>query len=289
MGWSETQEKVEGASEVIDSTNIFDEFAWDEKLKAELKESELKQKKSIYNYLGTVNILLRFINFAFFLTFIWAFGYIYIQNSEDMYNTSYLNPFCNILLPIEVDEENCSSVTSLIWKVSAKKIEDNEKYYTEILSSVWDAYTISNFVFSKEVMFLLDKSENRIKPLEFLEEFNRLKTKFQPRTKTKLQCANIEMNASWKVIMECTAYSSDWDSDIVWSSWDPDSGDVWGSSISLASSFINFLEKNSAEFEVLDKPKIFKIEDVVWEWANTKKTSFKLTLKSKRANISLLK
>jgi hypothetical protein len=54
--------------------------------------------------------------------------------------------------------------------------------------------------------------------------------------------------------MSCTAYSSDWNNSIP--SSDPGKK-ISGTSMSLAASFINYIEKNSKSFEITDKPKSF--------------------------------
>jgi len=71
----------------------------------------------------------------------------------------------------------------------------------------------------------------------------------------------------------CEAYSSDWDSDIT----GVDNSKFSGTSISVASSFIDFLE--NSEFTVVSKQKIFDFETVSGNGIYTKKTSFDLELR----------
>jgi hypothetical protein len=89
--------------------------------------------------------------------------------------------------------------------------------------------------------------------------------------------------------MSCDAFSSSRDTLIIWPEWKPDKKlRVTGTSISLASSFINFLEINSEKFTIIDKPTEFSFDEVVWVWKYTRKTSFDFTLKLKTTNIWLL-
>jgi hypothetical protein len=59
------------------------------------------------------------------------------------------------------------------------------------LSLVGDVYSISNFIFSKDISFLLDRTENKVRPLKILEEFDKLKNEFEPINKSRIRCSNI--------------------------------------------------------------------------------------------------
>jgi hypothetical protein len=50
-------------------------------------------------------------------------------------------------------------------------------------------YEVENFTKSKEVIFLLDKSSNKLKVLSILEEFDNLKNQFDNLDKEKIQCS----------------------------------------------------------------------------------------------------
>lgn len=89
--------------------------------------------------------------------------------------------------------------------------------------------------------------------------------------------------------ISCDAYSSRWDRNIVWLNWNNQkSENVSGTSISIASSFINFLEKNSTQFTLTDKQKEFSYNDVADYGWYSRKTNFKLSLKL-TSNTLLLK
>jgi hypothetical protein len=57
------------------------------------------------------------------------------------------------------------------------------------------------------VSFLLEKSNNRIKPLKILEEFDKMKNKFEPDLKSKIKCSNLTLNSDYNFEMNCSAFS----------------------------------------------------------------------------------
>jgi hypothetical protein len=91
--------------------------------------------------------------------------------------------------------------------------------------------------------------------------------------------------------MNCSAFSWNWDSRILWYSWKwVWQNNVSGTSVSVASSFINFIEKKeNSNFILLDKQKKFTSVEVINDNWYTKKTDFKLKLKFSNNNIWLKK
>ncbi len=274
----------------IDSTNIFDEFSWDQSLKDEIAEAEKQRSKDMYFYMWKWNAFLYAINIIFFIWMICSFWYIYIQNNEEMFNAWYLDPVCKFLIgDARYEEDHCSSVTA-----STKSIEDNynriwQEYYTKISEMLWDVYYVSSFALSKEVMFLLDKNENRLAPIDILIEFDWLKNSFEPVNKAKINCGNIKMKNDGMIEMKCETFSSRWDRNIIGVSWSTEEKikAKW-TSISIASSFINYIEKNSKNLLIVEKPKKFSYDEVVDFWWFTRKTTFKLWMALKNSNIWLL-
>jgi hypothetical protein len=61
-------------------------------------------------------------------------------------------------------------------------------YYKSVLSLVEKVYANSNLLFSKDISFLLDKTDNKMRPLDILEEFDKLKNEFEPINKSRIQC-----------------------------------------------------------------------------------------------------
>jgi hypothetical protein len=69
-------------------------------------------------------------------------------------------------------------------------------------------YERENFLKSKDVTFLLDKSKNRLQIIEVLEKFEFLKKDFLQISKSRIQCRNITINSVEKVLeVTCDAYS----------------------------------------------------------------------------------
>lgn len=280
----------ENKQENIDSTNIFEEFSQDESLKSEVKNTQSKKERGTYHYLWLVNGFLKSINITLFLAFIMIAWYLYIQNNEQFKNVSYFDPICWLL----VDEsaiptwDSCSSVSSILKTYKERNSEISASYYNSIANVIEDVYYVSNFAFSKDILFLLDKTQNRLSPLSILEEFDRLKNEFEPINKWKLLCNTIKISGDWVLSISCEAYSSRWDRNIVWLTWKNQKSDnVSWTSISIASSFINYLEKNSQEFIILDKQKEFSYDDVADYGGYSRKTAFKITLKLRSNNLLL--
>ena len=280
----------ENKQENIDSTNIFEEFSQDESLKSEVKNTQSKKERGTYHYLWLVNGFLKSINITLFLAFIMIAWYLYIQNNEQFKNVSYFDPICWLL----VDEsaiptwDSCSSVSSILKTYKERNSEISASYYNSIANIIEDVYYVSNFAFSKDILFLLDKTQNRLSPLSILEEFDRLKNEFEPINKWKLLCNTIKISGDWVLSINCEAYSSRWDRNIVWLTWKNQKSDnVSWTSISIASSFINYLEKNSQEFIILDKQKEFLYDDVADYGGYSRKTAFKITLKLRSNNLLL--
>lgn len=277
--------------ESFDSTNIFDEFSQDQNIKDQLKAVEEKRKKDGYYYLSLTSGFLKLINIVWFFMLLGLWGYIYIQENNTLYDKPFLDPFCSLLLNSgSYEEESCSSVSAAYTMYTTKQKEQNTIYYNQIIPLIPDVYSLSNFLFSREVLFLLDKTENRLKPLKVLEEFDTLKNTFEPVNKSKIQCKDILIQNDGRVEITCDAYSSHLDRKIIWVSADTVGLDfVSWTSISIASSFINYLEKKAEAFIVVEKPKTFTSESVLDIWAYTQKTSFTLILQLRSTNTWLLK
>ncbi len=276
----------------IYSTNIFDDFSQDEKLKDEVEQSKKEQEKGRYYYLSIIARVLGIINLFFFLFYVGGVIYIYIQNSDEMDNISALNPICGAFIWEGThDWGDCSGVSSLLSEYERKQWNIENKVYKQIIDSISDVHYLSNFSSSKEALFLVDKEVNRMQPLKVLEEFDTLKNEFEPALKWRIQCKNIRISWNSIIEIECDAYSTDWNTRILWPSWKKDAVDlVKGTSMSVASSFINFLEKQSKTFTVLEKTKMFWISnfsssDVVY----SKKTKFELKLQLNTNTIWTLK
>jgi hypothetical protein len=69
---------------------------------------------------------------------------------------------------------------------------------------------MKDFINSKEVVFLLDASENKKNPLDMLVRFDELKNSFLETDKLKIQCNDLEVTDN-ELKAKCFAYSSAWD------------------------------------------------------------------------------
>ena len=271
----------------IDSTNIFDEFWVDEKLKEEIELIEKEKSKDSTYYLKKVVNFFIFINITFLLfsTIFWI--YIYIQNDKTIKDVTYLMPVCDILVDDKWDLVGCSSVSALISNYENINKDLIQKYFLQNMLLIESIYKNLNFVDSREVWFLINKSKSKIHILKILSEFDKLKSDFSPLNKTKIKCSDLIINWNNEITIKCSAFSWIWDWRILWYSWKNKWLDkVHWTSISVASSFINFIEKaEKSHFLILEKPKKFNFTEIVDNNGYTRKTDF--TLKLKYNNISL--
>lgn len=281
-------EKIELENENIDSTNIFDEFTDDENLKKEVEKIKIKRKKDFYYYLWKLNSFLKFLIIMCIIFFILLWWYFFIQNNKNFKSLPYFENFCFVFIGSMSDKISCGSVSNLLSDYHNKNSNLEKQIYFNNLGLVLDAYSISNFIFSKDVSFLVNKTENKIRPLQILEEFDKLKNEFEPINKTRLRCSNIRINKESILELNCSTYWWEWDNNIIWFDWKSWQNYIWWTSISRASSFINFLEKTeNSNFILLDKPKQFSFTEIIDNYGYTRKTDFKLKLQFKKNNIWL--
>lgn len=281
------------------SDNIFKELSWElDFWKEEVKQEEKEPKDKKY-YLQMTLTILWIVNIVLFIIFVLSFLYVKAQGNEENYSKSFLDPFCFVIL-WGLQEKNtwdfCSSVTSLVIDYDAKTATLKKDILDKLSLVTWDLYTIENFVNSKEVNFLMSNKMNKLKVLDILNDFDRLKNDFSAWDKKLINCKTIKINWDNTLDMTCEIYSSSWERVdnnwglwIVWDSWDRKTSLIEWTSITQAASFINFIEKNSSyNFQIVNKQKIFDSE-VVWEWPYVKKTKVELKLKynNLKNNLSL--
>ena len=261
--------------------NIFDDFSTEDSLKKEVEEIKNKEKKDAFFYIKMWSAFIGTINAILLMTLGIFFVYTLIQNDEDNSDYSIFTPICNIFLwDVAKDIDTCYSV-SYYTKQVEKKLEDEKIYQTkEVSSLIGDIYFIENFTHSKAVSFLVNMSKTKLDPMEILSHFDMLKNKFEPVDKSKITCENISIRDSDILEARCYSYSSDWDTKISEvKKWVLSQSKWWGTSISVASSFINFIENYSeSRFQVVDKQKIFFTTDVTGKGIYTKRTPFTLML-----------
>lgn len=281
------------------SDNIFKELSWElDFWKEEVKQEE-KQPKDKKYYLQMTLTILWVLNIFLFIMFVLSFLYVKAQNNEENYSKSFLDPFCFVILWSLQDKNTwdfCSSITSLVTDYGTKTSTLKNEILSKLSLVTWDLYTIENFVNSKEVSFLMSNKMNKLKVLDILNDFDRLKNDFSAWDKKLVNCKTIKINWDNTLDMTCEIYSSSWERVdnnswlwIVWDTWDRKTSLIEWTSITQAASFINFIEKNSSyNFQIINKQKIFDSE-VVWEWPYVKKTKVELKLKynNLKNNLSL--
>lgn len=268
----------------LDNENIFEDFATDDALGEEIKTHEENTKKDVYYYLKIFSGILKIWN-AFLLIFVGVlFVYIFIQNSDTQKNYTIFEPVCNLFLGESAWQVNgCFSVSYYLEKAQTDMEKQQQSQTSKIASLIGDIYLVDNFIYSKIVNFLITTGNNKLKPSEILSEFDALKNKYEPIDKSKITCSNITIRTPGIMEARCEAFSSDWDTQIQ----KVENGilsekDGGGTSISIASSFIDFLENDpDSNFSVMEKQKVFFTTDVTGKGVYTKKTPFSLRLKYK--------
>ncbi len=260
----------------FNSENIFDDFSSDKWLWKEIKDIEIEQARDVYFYIKIWNSLFRFINIILFLLIFIYFFYSYIQKKEELKEYSFLNPICFFIL-WETSEwiDECYPVTAYLKDQQNKLIKTEKLYSQQILDIIWNAYTMNNFINSKSILFLSNKSKDKFDPIKILEEFDNLKNKFEPLDKTRITCKNISITNDNLFTISCSFYSSDWEK-----IQSGNKKDIYWTSISLALSFIDFIENSKySKFTLLSKPQTFSVSDFSWIWRYTKVTTVNFSLK----------
>ncbi len=274
----------ETQKEQTDSTNIFNDFVDDENLLKEVEQIKKEENKDLFYYILKFSSFLQFLFWIILLVALLLYYYTYIQNNEELSNSQILDPVCSIFTG-EIEKPKdiyyCSSIAYLKNRYK-KDLETTKKSYSDkILSMIEKVYEIDNFSNTRQVLFLVDKSKEKTKVLSVLDEFDSLKNKFNPLDKWKIQCNSLSIKSTNNSLsMVCTAYSGDYDRWIRWfdGSNEPIKLLKW-SSLSIANSFINYIEKTSDKFEVVNKQKMFKSEPVISNKTHfTNKTVFNLEL-----------
>lgn len=268
----------------INSVNIFDEFASDnDGLMEEVEKLKEESQKDIYYYLNIVWKILGYIFWLFLLLFLVLLSYIYIQKSESVYDKWFLDPLCSFMLwetPTPEDYLWCSSL-GFTNNYYTKKLNDLKvEQSINIFPLISLVYEQENFLKSKEITFLLNKSENKFRVLELISKFDKLKNDYVwIYNKDRIKCMDIVLDSDDKVFtIKCEAFSSDFDDRIMWFSWTRSDLLSW-TSISIANSFLNYIEINSKDFTIIDKQRVFKSTNITWEKGYTNKTPFDITLK----------
>jgi len=269
----------------INSTNIFDDFStfwW--QIDKDLKKDEDIKRKDIYYYLDVFWKIFGYIFWLFLVLIIFLFFYLnYQKNPEYSSDKTYFNSVCWYIIwnvPLPSEYFSCWSITSVNNYYNEYLNNLKESQSSDILSMLNLVYERENLFNSKDLTFILDKSQNKFQVLSVLEKFDKIKNDFiWIYNKDLISCRDIYLDSNEKIIsLKCEAFSSDLNYNIKWFSWDNNNSVYW-TSITIASSFLNYIEKKSSDFTLVDKQKLFNITYVnLGNWI-TKKTDFDIKLK----------
>lgn len=273
--------------DTIDSSNIFDEFeTWE--LKEEIKASKPVEKKNVYDYLSITAWVFSTIFWLSLFVVGWVYGYVNTQENVELDNSSLLSPICWIFLwdtPNVNVNGNCTSIAYLESRYTKDLSEIKTKQFWETLSLLEQIYKTENFLKSKEVIFLESITKNKLRPLVILEAFDKMKYNYDTNLQERIQCSWFSISNEWILSASCEAFSGWYETDIKWFDG-TDNQRVSGTSISIANSFLNYIEKQSDDFILLDRQKTFSSEWVFSEFTYvTKKTSFELELQYNNDNL----
>lgn len=264
----------------ITTENIFDEFVESQDTLKEIQHG--KEKKQIYDYLKTWNVIFMFLNITLFFVVIAFYFYGYFQEKTEKTEVIFFKPICSFILGSAYTSwDPCYSVTSVLNEYKWKLATSEEAITKEMVWIMSELYGINNFNYSNKVIFLLEKTNSRLKPLTILQDFDEIKKEFTSSfERSNVSCQNIIINEDNRMSLNCDIFSSDWDTSII----DVKNGvrsilPGWGTSISRASSFINFIENhNSKRFSVLEKPMQLSSSPTIEEWPYTQVTTINLEL-----------
>ena len=279
------QEKTVAVPEKMTTDNILDVFSKDMKndsLKSDSAEKDTK-KDQIY-YIKKATTWVKVLFFISLFCSLIAYWYSYVQKSETLENLSYLNPICELFLTDDVQAEigKCTWLANARSIIEERKTLEYKKQTEEILSILPDVYSLDNFLFTNEISFLLNKSATKLPVTEILAEFDALKDAFEPSKGVyTVDCSDMTIENSWQVILSCSSYTSNWsESNIIWFNGQVNSKKISWTSITVASSFINFIKNKSQSFKVLEATKSYNYDSNMSDGKQryTRKTDFEMVL-----------
>ncbi len=264
----------------ISDDNIFSELSKDTEIIEEnwdiIRDWEYYMRL-ISNIFWYLNLILIFIIWAVLI-------YNYIQWEKYNFESNFMKNNCSVLTWkwIKVNDK-CMTVTASIDDYK-NKIKDETQKQIKILSNILPKIEkIDKLTFSDNIAFLLKKSDDRLKPLEILTEFEKLRYSFLWTNKDQITCKDISLKDNI-LTASCTAFSADFDEDIP--SYDFKKTIIW-TSATIAASFLNYIDKKSNNFKNIEKQEKFKVNSTNNNWF-TKKTDFKLKLEyNPNSNLSL--
>lgn len=267
----------------FEDLNIFNEIVQNSDIKNDA--NKIKEEKNFYDYLSSYANIFKVINYLLFIFVMLLSTYVYIQKSETFYENSYLNLLCPLFLWKDVSNylswENCSSIISYNKKITNDLNSLKQEQFNKIIEQVPRIYELTSSN-TKEKEFLITKSNERLKVLNIIEEFEKMKNEYSYVDKDKIVCKDIVIDSKNVFKANCEAYSSYWDDDIVWYDWITK---VNGTSISVAMSFLNYIQTKSTNFTLINRQKTFSQESTN-KGFYIYKTSFSLEMRYNWNNLS---
>ncbi len=271
----------------IEDFNIFNEIKDNSIAQKELLDEKTKNEKNIYDYLLFYWNIIKIFDYILFFIIVFWLAYIFIQKSDSYAEKSYLNLICPILVWWEINTyiswNACSSITALNDEYTNKLTNLKQKNFSDIWKILPDLYSLT-YKDSKEKEFLLNKSKDRLKVLNVIEEFENLKMNYWNWDSKKVVCKSMAIDENKVVKFDCEAYSTEWD-EIPGYSSEINEKYYW-KSIAVALSFLDYLKNNSSKFTLINQQKEFS-QDMTNTNYYFYKTKFKIELKYKWDDIIL--
>lgn len=268
----------------INSSNIFEWFEGNLSLDKEVKNIKESEKKDIFYYLSFFWRAFEILFFCLLFVFLLCLLYINIQKNDTVINSTTLDPFCQLILwDLNNKYDYCYSVYALNKEYNKDYNKLINYQVSKILEIVWDVYEVDNFTKSKEVDFLINETKTKVRPLKVIEKFDNLKRGFHI-DKDIIRCNNFLIKSNNILSADCEASSTFYER-ILWFDWTNNYMVEW-TSISIASSFLNYIERKSSDFILINKQKLFTSKSIVWDnWWFNNKTHFKLELQYLNNNL----
>lgn len=277
----------------FDDSGIFSDFSWDKDLKKEVQSFKNEQKRDWFDILNIFSWIFKSINLILIIVCLLWFWYIYIQNDEKFSDSSLIDPICFVFIGDDNIKEwsLCSSVQYTLDSYKSKIKELKDSQFKKIFSIIGEVYKSENFLNSKEIVFLKNNLEKKLKPTEIIDNFNKLTIEFNAlNNKTSLNwdsiiCDNLSINNENILKADCSSYANWWEKNIESFNLDINKKYSW-SSISIANSFLNYISRQNTNFSLEERQKDFSLETNSWS-LNQNITKFNLKLKYNKTNLSL--
>lgn len=273
-------------SSVPSQDNIFDELSSNMDIRKEVEKHESRKEKGAFYYIWLVSSWLIAVNMILFFIVILFMTYSYVQSTTTSKNFAFLAPICERVISNVNDIWSCYSVNYLLIRENGKLEALKEQQANDVARIFWDLYSFENFHLSKKMVFLLDRTTNRLQPTKILSAFDELKNRYSSVDKSEITCGRLELSMDNILKVSCDIYSSDWDTKVItfqngiktFINW-------WGTSISKAASFIDFLKNfEESPFRVMQQNTVFSSEEVQTP-PYTQKTTIVLALEYSTFNI----